>query len=504
MAMIDSEVEEKPSSSTATSPAPTMVSTPSATPTADAPLRHWIRRALAGDVVAALTGLLLAGGLRFGVSGPSHATTPYLLLAAGVLVGWPLLGAICGTYELRTSLFGVEELRRVLRAGIYLAALLGMSAFLFDFALSRLFVALMVPLVVGLTALSRLLLRSRTSNWMSAGRHHHRAVAIGSAHEIAELRRQMHRSTKGASPIELVAYVADDLDDDQPAPQDLHDLRRLPNRDAISDFARAETVDLLIRAGRPEAHEMAVITQRAHDLNAWVAIAPHRHDTSANVAVSYVPLGSTPLLMVETPTLRPAAAWSKAILDRVMAAAFLLLGSPLLLAIATTIKLREGGPVLFRQKRVGQHGEHFTCLKFRTMHVGAEDMLTELHDANEHDGPLFKIRDDPRVTKTGRWLRKHSLDELPQLFNVLKGEMSMVGPRPALPSEVETFDVRTRRRLMVKPGLTGLWQVEGRSDLPWDDGVYLDLLYVDHWSPLLDWVIIARTIRVIVRPAGAY
>ena len=504
--MTHSEVEDRPLSRSAAAPSPKMVATPTTTPAADAPLRRWIRRAATGDVLAAAAGLLLAGILRFGWSAPAHATEAYIILAAGVVVGWPLLGASCGTYELRTSLFGVEELRRVIRCGIYLAALLGMGAFLFDFALSRLFVAFLVPAVVGLTIVWRVLLRSRTSNWMSRGHYHHRAVAMGSATEVADLRCQLARSTRGASPIELVAYVADDLDDSDNPPAGLEGLRRLPNRNAINDFSQnGDTVDLLIRAGRPEAHEMAVVTQRAHDLGAWVAIAPHPHDTSANVAVSYVPLGSTPLLMVETPTLRPAAARLKAMLDRVMAFFFLFMGSPVLLSIAAVIKFREGGPVLFRQQRVGQGGEHFTCLKFRTMHVDAEEMLPELAEHNEKaDGPLFKIKDDPRITPTGRWLRKHSLDELPQLINVLKGDMSMVGPRPALPSEVETFDVRTRRRLLVKPGLTGLWQVEGRADLPWDDGVFLDLLYVDHWSPLLDWVIIARTLRAVIRPAGAY
>jgi lipopolysaccharide/colanic/teichoic acid biosynthesis glycosyltransferase len=134
----------------------------------------------------------------------------------------------------------------------------------------------------------------------------------------------------------------------------------------------------------------------------------------------------------------------------------------------------------------------------------AEAQLEGLRAQNEGDGPLFKLRDDPRVTRTGRWLRAHSIDELPQLWNVLKGEMSIVGPRPPLPNEVATYDERTARRLLVKPGLTGLWQVEGRSDLPWDDGVYLDLMYVDHWSPLLDFVIMVRTAKTVLRPRGAY
>jgi lipopolysaccharide/colanic/teichoic acid biosynthesis glycosyltransferase len=138
------------------------------------------------------------------------------------------------------------------------------------------------------------------------------------------------------------------------------------------------------------------------------------------------------------------------------------------------------------------------------MHRDADDRLADLLALNEADGPLFKIRDDPRITRIGSFLRNHSLDELPQFFNVILGSMSVVGPRPPLPNEAATYNEREARRLLVKPGITGLWQVEGRSDLPWDEAVYLDLLYVEHWSPLLDLAIIARTVRAVIRPAGAY
>jgi lipopolysaccharide/colanic/teichoic acid biosynthesis glycosyltransferase len=178
--------------------------------------------------------------------------------------------------------------------------------------------------------------------------------------------------------------------------------------------------------------------------------------------------------------------------------------SPVLLALSALLLIRQGRPLLYSQERVGRHGTPFRCWKFRTMVEGAHDQLEALRHSNEAEVPLFKIRDDPRVTPVGRWVRKHSLDELPQLFNVLGGSMSIVGPRPPLPTEAASYNEREARRLLVKPGLTGLWQVEGRSDLPWDDGVYLDLLYVERWSPLLDLLIILRTIRAVVRPSGAY
>jgi exopolysaccharide biosynthesis polyprenyl glycosylphosphotransferase len=182
----------------------------------------------------------------------------------------------------------------------------------------------------------------------------------------------------------------------------------------------------------------------------------------------------------------------------------LLLLSPLLLAIAAAIRLSSPGPALFRQTRVGRNGTTFTVLKFRSMYIDAEERLAELRAVNEKDGVLFKIRDDPRVTRLGRWLRRYSLDELPQLCNVLAGQMSLVGPRPPLPSEVEQYAGDVNRRLVVKPGLTGLWQVSGRSDLSWEESVRIDLRYVENWSLALDAMILWRTIFAVVKSQGAY
>jgi exopolysaccharide biosynthesis polyprenyl glycosylphosphotransferase len=245
------------------------------------------------------------------------------------------------------------------------------------------------------------------------------------------------------------------------------------------------------------------LARRSHELGVGLAIAPSRSDAS-NVAFSYVPLGSTPMMLVETPALKPAHRVAKAVFDRTGAAVALVVLSPLLALIALAVLVRDGRPVFFRQARVGRNGATIPVRKFRTMDRDAEARLGDLSERNEAAGPLFKMRDDPRVTRTGAFLRRYSLDELPQLVNVLTGTMSLVGPRPPLPSEVATYDERTARRLVVKPGLTGLWQIQGRSDLPWDEGVYLDVMYVDHWSPLLDLVILARTTRAVLRPRGAY
>ncbi|MCJ0701084.1 sugar transferase [Frigoribacterium sp. CFBP9039] len=195
---------------------------------------------------------------------------------------------------------------------------------------------------------------------------------------------------------------------------------------------------------------------------------------------------------------------TKRVVDVVVAALLIVALLPLALITALAVRLDSRGPVLYRQVRAGLDGEAFTMLKFRTMHVDAETRLADLVARNEAGGPLFKLRDDPRITRVGRVLRLYSIDELPQLWNILRGDMSLVGPRPALFREVDHYCDRARQRLLVLPGLTGPWQVGGRSDLPWDDGLDLDLSYVHDWTPATDAVVLARTVRAVIRPVGAY
>ncbi|MGZ4634083.1 exopolysaccharide biosynthesis polyprenyl glycosylphosphotransferase [Oryzihumus sp.] len=187
-----------------------------------------------------------------------------------------------------------------------------------------------------------------------------------------------------------------------------------------------------------------------------------------------------------------------------MAICIALAALPAIELVALAVHLDSAGPILFRQNRIGARGEPFEMLKFRTMVTDAEDRIAEIDDGHETNAVLFKKRNDPRVTRVGKILRRYSLDELPQLFNVLRGDMSLVGPRPPLPQEVEKYEPDAVRRLRVQPGLTGLWQVSGRSDLSWEESLRLDLWYVDNWSLVLDVQILIRTLRAVVRGAGAY
>lgn len=233
-----------------------------------------------------------------------------------------------------------------------------------------------------------------------------------------------------------------------------------------------------------------------------LVVAPSVADV-AGPRVSVRPVSGMPLLHVDQPEFTGARRVAKSVLDRVTAALLLIVLGPGLLVAAAAIRCTSRGPALFRQTRIGRDGAEFTVFKFRTMYSGAEAGRVGLTGRNETDGLLFKIQDDPRITRLGRLLRRTSVDELPQLLNVLRGDMALVGPRP-LPVKDTDFTGDVRRRLLVRPGITGLWQVNGRSRLSWEDTIQLDLYYVENWSISLDLAILLRTVAAVVRGAGAY
>jgi exopolysaccharide biosynthesis polyprenyl glycosylphosphotransferase len=283
---------------------------------------------------------------------------------------------------------------------------------------------------------------------------------------------------------------------------------RTPHDQTEADILAAvdrHTVDVVAVAADPELAGQALrrlswaLEQRGVEL----IVSPGIVEV-AGPRISVRPVAGLSLLHLERPSVSGGPHLLKSVFDRVVALMMVVLASPLLVAIAVAVKLTSRGPVLFKQTRVGRGGVEFRMLKFRSMVVDAEARLTELTALNEGNGVLFKMRADPRITPLGRLLRRLSLDELPQLFNVLRGEMSLVGPRPPLASEVVMYAPDDTRRMLVKPGLTGLWQVSGRSDLTWEESVRLDLRYVDNWSMSLDLLILAKTARAVLRHEGAY
>jgi exopolysaccharide biosynthesis polyprenyl glycosylphosphotransferase len=286
-----------------------------------------------------------------------------------------------------------------------------------------------------------------------------------------------------------------------------HEIPVLGHRDDVSDIlsAVAESgVDTVAISGSALAPDD--LRRLGWDLaarNVGMIMAPALTDV-AGPRIHMQPVGGLPLIHVTTPKLEGGKAALKRGLDIVASLVLLaLLGMPMLI-VAAAVKLDSPGPALFKQTRIGRAGVSFKMLKFRSMVLDAEARLSTLRSLNEGAGLLFKMKHDPRVTRLGRILRRFSIDELPQLINVLRGEMSLVGPRPPLPAEVAGYDDFAHRRLLVKPGVTGLWQVSGRSDLSWEEAIRLDLSYVENWSLAQDLVILLRTARAVLGKTGAY
>jgi exopolysaccharide biosynthesis polyprenyl glycosylphosphotransferase len=245
------------------------------------------------------------------------------------------------------------------------------------------------------------------------------------------------------------------------------------------------------------------LARQLTDAGIHVELSSSLRDIAAE-RLTVSPLGRCPMIYVEPIRRNGWRAAAKRAFDIVVAAAALVLATPVLLVVALAIKVDTRGPVLFRQQRLGRGGQPFNLFKFRTMVTVAEELIVHLRVLNQADGPLFKIRDDPRVTRIGRLLRKYSIDELPQLWNVLRGEMSLVGPRPALPAEMAAWAPELHNRLRVKPGVTGMWQVSGRSDCSFAEYMRLDLYYVDNWSFWSDLAIVAKTVPTVLLRRGAY
>jgi exopolysaccharide biosynthesis polyprenyl glycosylphosphotransferase len=271
---------------------------------------------------------------------------------------------------------------------------------------------------------------------------------------------------------------------------------------AVAQFYDVDTV-LIVGHPRLEATTIQEIAWRIERSGRNLLIGPDVVEL-AGPRISVAAIGGLPLLHIGDPMIGVYRHTIKACYERVLGFLLLLLVSPVIAVVAVAILIDSGRPIFYRQQRVGFKGRLFTILKFRTMTPDADIELERLRTSNEHDGALFKMRSDPRVTRVGGWLRKYSVDEIPQLINVVRGDMVLIGPRPCLASETEKFGEAAQRRFLARPGLTGLWQVNGRSDIPWEEAIRLDLYYVENWSPWMDLMIAWRTMRVVVTGSGGY
>jgi exopolysaccharide biosynthesis polyprenyl glycosylphosphotransferase len=362
-------------------------------------------------------------------------------------------------------------------------------------------VLLVLLLTTALSLLGRFLLRRRLHRARAKGRAMHRVLLLGHAPTVAQMTSQLHRRYHHGFQVIGACVPAGQLGD----ASSMVEVPVFGALGAAANSAAAAGADTVMVLSCPEL-DGPMLRRLAWDLerdDIDLIVASSLVDTAGD-RITVRPVDGLPMMHVEHARLIGGRRLVKGVFDVAGAALLLLLLTPLFLAIALWIRLDTGGPVFFRQTRVGRDGEAFRIFKFRTMHADAEQRLLAMQDRNDFSGVLFKMRADPRVTRSGRVLRRHSLDELPQLLNVLRGEMSLVGPRPPLPSEVEQYPEDMRRRLVVKPGMTGLWQVSGRSDLSWEDSMRIDLQYVENWSLTVDLVILMRTAMVVARGHGAY
>lgn len=439
----------------------------------------------------------------WGPVSPPVAGLLLLLATIGLPMLWVALLTVVRAYEPRFLFSGSTEVHRVFAAAAALALAVSLSGWLLlppDRALPVLGAATAAVL---LTVTGRWAARLSSQTKNRNGRVRSRVLVVGSLAEVRQVTARLRSNTyHGWKVVASCTPEIDLVGDRSHDPVRLGDCR---GPDTVAEAARRIDADVVLLCPSGAADVASVTSlQRLVELEGRdVALAPPLME-AIGPRVSVESLCGLPIVRVQPPELSGPRRWAKSVTDRTVAGLALAVLSPAFLLVALLIRLDSRGSAFFRQERVGKDGEPFTMWKFRTMLADAEQVKAALEAQDEGAGPLFKLRRDPRVTRLGRLLRRSSLDELPQLINIVRGDMSLVGPRPALPAEVAEYDDVTRRRLMVRPGLTGLWQVHGRSDLSWEESKRLDVRYVENWSLGFDLSIVMRTIAVVLAGRGAY
>jgi exopolysaccharide biosynthesis polyprenyl glycosylphosphotransferase len=463
--------------------------------------RSWVRRYCRGLAISETVAAVVAVSAVVAGQASSVQPTNSLFWACLALpLTWCLLLHATGAYD--ESVFGVgsDEYRRVMRAGFLVLAFAGFFSYATAVDLSRAFVVLAVPALTVTTVALRYGARSHLHRRRAAGAWTKRVIVVGRGGAVLDLigsfRQISHAGldvVAGCVPLADRARVAQEAGIPVGGLDDVVDFAVRLGADTIAVTSASETAAQYLRR----------LSWQLEGTGIELLVAPGLIEV-AGPRLHIRPYVGFPLLSIEQPRF---AGWRRIVkggVDRGLAAVLLILLAPVMVGLALAVKFSSPGGVLYRQERVGLNGKTFTMLKFRSMVADADQRLDALRVSNISDGLLFKMRSDPRVTPVGRLLRRLSLDELPQLFNVLGGTMSLVGPRPPLPREVEGYDEVVHRRLLVKPGLTGLWQISGRSDLSWEEAIRLDLRYVENWSLALDAQIIWKTARAVLTSSGAY
>ena len=462
--------------------------------------RRYARLLVSYDAVVGIVAAMSAYLLRFPSDSLSWAYAYALATFAAPLL-WTAAIGLSGGYEARVLGLGSEEFQRIFRAFIGLTATIGFVSYALKADIARGYIVLALPLALVLSFLGHYGLRKRIHRGRSRGRYTYRVIAVGGEESVADLTMQLRQERYCG--MQVVGACLSSGDGARLVGLEVPLLGGLDDVGAAVRSSGADTVAVAAGASVGPAR-LRRLAWQLEGTETDLVVAPGLMEV-AGPRLHIRPMTGLPLLHVEEPEFAGARRVVKAVVDRSLATVAFVLALPLLAVLWVAVRVSSPGPAIFKQVRIGRNGKEFTLLKFRSMYVDAEKRRAELEQRNERaEGLLFKIRDDPRITPVGRFLRRLSLDELPQLINVMQGKMSLVGPRPPLPEEVALYEDDVRRRLLVKPGLTGLWQISGRSDLDWDDSVRLDLRYVENWSFTLDLMILWKTMSAVVRGRGAY
>ena len=482
-----------------------------ADPARPRPRARWLRRYQAALVVVDFAAAAIAAGIAFLIRFviPEHAAdvVQYTVFGSIMPVAWVCIVALNRAYEGRFIGAGQAEFDRIMRAFLHLTALVALGSYASHVDIARGFVVVALPLALVIDMVGRYAARKYLHRQRVRGRAMTSMLLVGDGRSIAEfawmLRRDRHAGMSvvgGCVPAELVH--------DPETQQRLADanVTLLGDIDSITSAVRASRADsvAIVSSAAVGPDRLRWISWQLEGTATDLVVSPGLTEI-AGPRLHIRPVAGLPLLHVEEPEFTGFRRFVKTTFDFTGAALMLLFLAPVALAVGLAVRLTSRGPVFFCQDRVGRGGRTFRMVKFRSMYVDAEKRRAALEQRNVNsDGLLFKIPDDPRITPVGRFIRKYSLDEIPQLINVLTGKMSLVGPRPNLPSEVARYGDDMRRRLLVKPGITGLWQISGRNDLTWLETVQLDLRYVENWTLGYDLMILWKTPSAVARAAGAY
>ncbi|AHI01791.1 sugar transferase [Kutzneria albida] len=455
---------------------------------------------LVGDLLSSLLIVLSVGyTVRHPAGKDGYPPVLFALATMGSVVGSLI---VCRAWSPVVLGQGAEEFRRLGRALGAAAVVLAMGCLGADIPGSRAWVFVVVPVIALVLFPQRYVLRQLLHRRRRVGRCLLPVMVAGSADTVSDLIARTRREPHNGWRVEAVCVGGRT---DQLGRGEIAGVPVVGRLDELADHVRRGGYRVVAVTPDPywTPRRLQRLAWQLEGTSTEMVVAPVLMEV-AGPRVHVTGVLGLPLLRVTAPTFTGARRVVKEIVDRIGAIALLTLLSPVLLGVTLAVWISDRGPAFYRQRRIGKDGKPFTILKFRTMVVDADRRRSDLVADNEAAGPLFKLRRDPRVTSVGAVLRRFSIDELPQLINVLAGKMSLVGPRPPLPEEVEKYGPDVRRRLLVKPGLTGLWQVSGRSDLPWEEAVRLDLRYVEDWSLALDALIMWKTVRAVARGQGAY